>query len=122
DRPVVAGEELDHLVDHLAVVLFRDVAHAGRVTPFDVVVEARDTAVPAGLRPLARPVAEHTVQYVEGLAHLLRVRERAEVPDAAAVTLAREHDARVVVLNRDRDVRERLVVAQTDVERRAVAL
>ena len=75
-----------------------------------------------GLRPLARPVAEDAVQDVERLAHLLRVRVRAEVDDAAPVPLAREHDARVVVLDRDRDVRERLVVAQPHVERRPVAL
>ncbi len=122
DRPVVARQELDHLVDHLAVVLLRDVADARRVAALDVEVEARDAAVPAGLRPLARPVAEDAVQDVERLAHLLRVRERAEVPHAAAMALAREHDARVVVLDRDGDVRERLVVAQTDVERRPVAL
>ena len=85
-------------------------------------VEARDAAVPAGLRPLARPVAEDPVQHVERLAHLLRVRVRAEVDDAAPVPLAREHDARVLVLDRDGDVRERLVVAQPHVERRPVAL
>ena len=87
-----------------------------------MVVEARDAAAPAGLRPFARPVAEDAVQHVERLAHLLRVRVRPEVDDAAAVPLAREHDARVVVLERDGDVRERLVVAQPDVERRPVAL
>ena len=75
-----------------------------------------------GLRPLARPVAEDAVEHVERLAHLLRVRVRAEVDDAAAVPLAREHHARELVLDRDRDVRERLVVAQPDVERRPVAL
>ena len=76
----------------------------------------------AGLRPLAGPVREDAVEHVERLAHLLRVRVRAEVDDPAAVPLAREHDARVVVLDRDRDVGERLVVAEADVERRAVAL
>ena len=78
--------------------------------------------MPARLRPLARPVAEDAVQDVERLAHLLRVRVRAEVDDAAAVPLAREHHPRVVVLDRDGDVRERLVVAQPHVERRPVAL
>ena len=76
----------------------------------------------AGLRPLARAEAEDAVEHVERLAHLLRVRVRPEVDDAAPVPLAREHDARVVVLDRDRDVRERLVVAQPHVERRPVAL
>ena len=76
----------------------------------------------AGLRALAGPVREDAVEHVERLAHLLRVRVRAEVDDPAPVPLAREHHARVVVLDRDRDVRERLVVAQADVERRAVAL
>ncbi len=78
--------------------------------------------MPARLRPLARPVAEDAVEDVERLAHLLRVRVRAEVPDAGPVPLAREHHARVVVLDRDRDVRERLVVAQAHVERRPVPL
>ena len=105
-----------------AVVLLRDVADAGREAALDVEVEARDAAVPPGLRPLARPVAEDAVQHVQRLAHLLRVRVRPEVDDAAPVPLAREHDARVVVLDRDRDVRERLVVAQPHVERRPVAL
>ena len=78
--------------------------------------------MPARLRPLAGPVREDAVEHVERLAHLLRVRVRAEVDDAAPVALAREHDARVVVLDGDGDVRERLVVAQPDVERRPVAL
>ena len=101
-----------------AVVLLRHVADAGRQAALDVVVEARDPAVAAGLRALARPVGEDAVQDVERLAHLLRVRVRAEVDDAAPVPLAREHDARVLVLHGHRDVRERLVVAQPDVERR----
>ena len=85
-------------------------------------VEARDAAVPSRLRPLARPVAEDAVEDVERLAHLLRVRVRAEVPDARPVPLAGEHHARVLVLDRDGDVRERLVVAQPHVERRPVPL
>ena len=75
-----------------------------------------------GFGPFARPELEDAVEHVERLAHLLRVRVRAEVEDAAAVPLAREHHPRVVVLDRDRDVRERLVVAQAHVERRPVAL
>ena len=122
DRPRLAREELDDAVDDPAVVLLRDVAHAGRRAALDVVVEARDARVPAGLRPLARPELEDAVEHVERLAHLLRVRVRAEVPDAAAVPLAGEHHARVVVLHGDRDVRERLVVAQPDVERWPVPL
>ncbi len=122
DRLVVAGEKLDHVVDDLPVVLFRDVAHARREATLDVEVEARDTAAPPGLWPFARPVAEDPVQHVQGLAHLLRVRVRPEVDDAAAVALAREHHTRVLVLDRDCDVGERLVVAEPHVERRAVAL
>ena len=75
-----------------------------------------------GLRPLAGPVREDAVEDVERLANLLRVRVRAEVDDAAAMPLAREHDPRVLVLDGDGDVRERLVVAEPDVERRPVAL
>ena len=122
DRPVVAREKLDHLVDHVAVVLLRDVADARRVAALDVVVETRDAAAPPGLRPLARPVAKDAVQDVERLAHLLRVRVRPEVHDATPVSLTGEHDPRIVVLDRDRDVGERLVVAQPDVERRTMAL
>src|SRR5262249_42050339 len=103
-------------------VLLRDVLHAGGETALDVVVEARDAAVATGLGPLTRAVAEDAVEHVERLAHLLRVRVRPEVEDAAAVPLAREHHARVLVLDRDGDVRERLVVAQADVERGPVAL
>ena len=104
------------------VRLLRDVGHARRVTPLDVEVEARNSRVPPGLRALARAELEDAVQHVECLAHLLRVRVRAEVENAAPVPFAREHHARVVVLDRDRDVRERLVVAEPDVERRPVAL
>src|SRR5581483_7620491 len=97
-------------------------ADARSVAALDVVVEARNAAVPPGLRAFAGPVAKHTVEHVERLAHALRVRVRAEVPDAAAMTLAREHHARIVVLDRDRDVRERLVVPQAHVERRTMPL
>ncbi len=76
----------------------------------------------AGLGPLAGPVAEDTVQDVERVAHLLRVRVRPEVDDPAPVPLAREHHARVLVLDGHGDVGERLVVAQAHVERRPVAL
>jgi hypothetical protein len=77
---------------------------------------------PAGLRPLAGSELEDAVEHVERLAHLLRVRLRAEVADAAAVSLAREHHTRVVVLDRHGDVRERLVVAEPNVEGRLVPL
>src|SRR5258707_11131553 len=90
DRLHVAGEELDHALDDRAVVLLRDIADAGCEAPVDVVVEARDPRVAAGLRPLARPVGEHAVEHVERLAHLLRVRVRPEVPDAGPVPLPRE--------------------------------
>src|SRR5689334_17003458 len=102
DWPVVTRQELDHLVDHLAVILLRDVADARRVAPLDVVIEARDAAVPPRLRPLTGAVAEDAVEHVQRLSHLLRVRKWAEVPDPAPVTLAREHHARVVVLDGDR--------------------
>src|SRR5262249_20208714 len=122
DRAVVAREKLDHPVDDPAVVLLGDVLHAGGEAALDVVVEARDAAVPARLGSLARPVAEDAVEHVERLAHLLRVRVRPEVEDAATVPLTREHHTRVLVLDRDGDVRERLVVAQAHVERGPVAL
>src|SRR6266571_6544007 len=75
-----------------------------------------------GFGPLTRPVGKDTVEDVEGLAHFLRIRVRAEVDDAAPVPLAREHDPWVLVLDGHGDVRKRLVVAQADVERRPVAL
>src|SRR5207237_5835702 len=61
DRLHVAREELDHAVDDAAIVLLRHVADARRQAATDVVVEARDAAVAARLRPLARPVAEDPV-------------------------------------------------------------
>src|SRR5207245_1582443 len=105
-----------------AVVLLRDVSDARSEAALDVEVEAGNTRVATGFRALARPVWEHAIEDVEGLAHLLRVRVRPEVPDARPVALAREHHPRVLVLDRDRDIRERLVVAQPDVERRPVPL
>ena len=85
DRPRVAGEELDHAVDHLAVVLLGHVPDARGQAALDVVIEARNPRVAARLRPLAGPVREDAVEDVERLAHLLRVRVRAEVDDAAPV-------------------------------------
>ena len=84
DRLRVAGEEADDAVDDLAVLGAWDVADAGRVAAVDVVVEARHARVPARLRPLARAELEDAVEHVERLAHLLRVRVRPEVEDAAA--------------------------------------
>ena len=122
DRLRVAREEVDHAVDDPPVLLRRDLAHARGEAAVDVVVEAGDPRVPARPRPLTRAEAEGAVEHVERLAHLLRVRIRPEVHDAAAVPLAREHHARVLVLERYRDVRERLVVAQADVEGRPMTL
>jgi hypothetical protein len=122
DRSGLAGQELDDSRDDLSIVLGGDVADARRVTAVDVVVEARNPRVPAGLRPLARTELEDPIEDVEGLAHLLRVGVRSEVDDPAPMTLAGEHHARVLVVDRHRDVREGLVVAQTDVERRTMAL
>ena len=122
DRLRVAREELDHLVDQLAVELLRDVADAGRVAALDVVVEARDSGVSPRLRPFAGAELEDAVEHVERLPHLLRVGVGPEVDDAAPVSLAREHDARELVLDGDGDVRERLVVAEADVVRRPVPL
>ena len=42
DRARVAGEELDHVVDHLPVVLLRHVPHARGQAALDVVIEAGD--------------------------------------------------------------------------------
>ena len=104
------------------VLLLRDRRDAGRRAPLDVEVEARDPRVAARLRPFTRPELEHTVEHVERLAHLLRIRVRAEVDRAATMPLAREHDPRILVGHGDGDVRKRLVVAQAHVERRPVAL
>ena len=122
DRLRFSGEELDHPLDDRAVVVLGDRPDAGRGAPLDVVVEARDPGVAPGLRPLARPELEHTVQDVERLAYLFRVGVRPEVDGVAPVPLAREHDARKGVGDRHGDVRKRLVVPQPHVERRPVAL
>jgi hypothetical protein len=122
DRVGVARQELDDALDDRCVVLLRDVADARRVAALDVEVEAGDPGVPARLRTLTRPELEDAVQNLERLAHLLRVRVWAEVENAPAVPLAREHDAREVVLDRHRDVGERLVVAEANVERGSVTL
>jgi hypothetical protein len=118
----VPGEEADDAVDDVGVALLRDGADARRKAAVDVEVEAGDPRVPSRARPLARPEPEDTVQHVERLAHLLRVRVRPEVHRAAAMALSREHHTRVLVGQCYGDVRERLVVPQPDVERRPVAL
>jgi hypothetical protein len=122
DRLSVPGEEVDHPVDDLSVVLRRDLANARREAAVDVVIEARDPGVATGPRALAGAKTEGPVEDIERLANLLRVRIRAEVHDPAAVPLAREHHARVFVLQRHSDVGKRLVVAEADVERRPMPL
>src|SRR5439155_4898366 len=122
NRLRVPREELDHLVDDLAVPLLRDVADAGRQAAVDVVVETGNPRVPARLRPLARAIGEDPIENVERFPHLLRVRVRPEVDDPAPVPLAREHHAWVLVLDGDGDVGKGLVVAQPNVERWSVAL
>ena len=76
----------------------------------------------ARLRTLTRPVRKHAVQHVERLAYLLRIRVRPEVPNPAAVPLAREHDTGKLVLDGNRDVRKGFVVTEPHVERRPVTL
>ena len=75
-----------------------------------------------GFRPFARPELEDTVENVERLAHLLRIRVRPEVDRAVTVPFPGKHDTGVLVGDRDGDVREGLVVAQPDVERGPVPL
>ena len=122
NRARVSGEELDHALHDLAVVLLRHVADARSQTAVDVVVEARDPRVAARLRPLARPVREDAVEDVQRLPHLLRGGIRAEVGDPAPVPLPRKHDPRVLVLHGHGDVGIALVVAEANVERRPVPL
>jgi hypothetical protein len=122
DRLGLPGEEVDDPVDDLAVVLLGDVGNARGQAAVDVVVEAGNPRMATRLGPLAGPEAEHAIEDVESLPHLLRVCVRAEVDDAAAMALAREHHPREVVVDRDGDVRIGLVVAQTDVERWPMAL
>src|SRR4029450_4529047 len=74
DRRRLAGEKLDHAVDHPPVVLLRDVVDAGRVAAVDVEVEAWDPRVAARLRPLTGTEPEYAVEDVERLPHLLCVR------------------------------------------------
>ena len=95
DRREAPGQEVDHAVDALAVVLPGDVAHARRLAALDVVVQARAAAAPPGLGPGARAEHEHLRQHLERGAHALGVRVRAEVRAAGAVALAREVHARV---------------------------
>src|SRR6266513_1666704 len=94
DLAVAPGQEIDHPVDRLPVLLAAHVAHAGGLAPLDVVVEARRAGPPARLRALAGAEHEHLAQDLERGPHPLRVRVRAEVRPVAAVALAREVDPR----------------------------
>ena len=116
------GEEVDHAVDALAIVLLGDVPDAGRLAALDVVVQARAAAAPPRLGAGAGAEHEHLREHLQRAAHALGVRVRAEVRPARAVALAREVHARVVLVERDRDERVGLVVAQADVEARPVLL
>ena len=120
DLAEAPGQERDHAVDALAVLLLGDVADAGRPAALDVVVEARRARAPPRLRPLAGAEQEDLAEQVERAAHALGRRVGAEVGALLAVALTREVDPRVVLVERDRDVRIRLVVAQADVEARLV--
>ena len=116
------GEEVDHAVDALAVLLARDVAHARGLAALDVVVEARVAAAPPGLGPGAGAEHEHLRQHLERGPHALGVGVGPEVHAVAAMALAGEVHAREVLVQRDRDERVGLVVAQADVEARPVLL
>ena len=122
DLAEAAGEEGDHAVDALAVLLLGHVPDAGRPAALDVVVEAGRAGAPAGLGALAGAEEEDLAQQVERAADALGARVRAEVGAVAPVALAREVDAREVLVQADRDVGVGLVVAQPDVEARPVLL
>src|SRR5439155_2169874 len=122
DRAVAARQEADDRLDVPAVLLFRDVADAGRLAALDVVVQAGAARRAPGLGTVARPVREELAEQVERLAHALGVREGTEVGPLGAMALAREVDARKALVERDPDVGIRLVVAQPDVVRRPVLL
>src|SRR4029077_16650675 len=77
-----ALEERDPIVYHRAVLLARDVSHAGRSAAADVVIEARDARAPAGGRPFARAVREDLVERLERRPHLLRRGVRPEIAHA----------------------------------------
>ena len=65
------GQERDHAVDPLAVLLLGDVADAGRPAALDVVVQARRAGVAAGLGALARAEQEDLAEQVQRVAHAL---------------------------------------------------
>ena len=111
DRTSLAGEELDHAVDDLAVRLLRDRADARSGAPLDMEVEARDPRVPARPRAFARPELEDAVEHVEGLAHLLRIRIRAEVdrspPVPSRVNITRGYGSETVTAMYGKDLSSR---------------
>ena len=122
DLAVAAGQEVDHAVDPLAIVLAAHVPHARRLAALDVVVQAGRAATPAGLGPLAGAEHEHLAEHLERGAHALGVAVGTEVRPVPAVALAREVHPRKVLVERDRDVGIGLVVPQADVEARLVLL
>jgi hypothetical protein len=98
DLAVAAGEEVDDLLDPLAVLLLRHVADTGRPAALDVVVEARAARCTPWLGAVAAAVLEHLAEQVERLPDFLRIRVRAEVRAVAPVLLAREIDARELLV------------------------
>jgi hypothetical protein len=97
DRAGVSTKKRDHRVDHFPVRLTRDRANARRRTAFDVEVETRRARVATWRWPLAGAKLEDAVEHIQRLAHLLRVRVRAEVHGAPPMSLTREHHPRVLV-------------------------
>jgi hypothetical protein len=120
--PVPARQEVHDRLDVAPVLVAVDVADAGRLTPLDVVVEARHPRPPAGLGALAGPVLEKLPQQLEGLAHPPGTRERPEVRPPGPVALPREVHPRELLVQAHPYVRVRLVVPEPDVEPRPVTL
>src|SRR6202034_2809709 len=122
DRAEAAGEEVDHAVDAVAVVLLVDIPDAWRLAALDVVVQAWATAAPPGFGTGTGAIHEYLGEHLQRRAHPLGAGVWTEVGAPGAVALAGEIDAWVVLVERDRDERVGLVVAQADVEARAVLL
>ena len=114
----VTIEELDHLIDQRAVILFRNLPHAGRRAAPDVKVQTgRSRTTPRG-RPLAGTKRKHAIEHFQCLSHHSRIRVRAKQSRVSSTASTRKQDTRKILTRRDSDHRIRLIVAQTYVERR----
>ena len=117
-----AGKEQHYFVDHRAVVMLRLGENAGRLTAFDVVIEARSLGHLCRHVVVAASHGEDLLHHIERAPHRADIGVGTEITGPIVFQPPRHENPRKRLLNRDLDVGIRLVIAQRDVEAGLVLL